>query len=77
MTPALQTLDHALAAWQEARIVVRQSTLLADGRLRVVCERGPTVNEWVENPPPGWTAVERGASVVLWRASTRGEVSGG
>ena len=75
MTPALQTLDHALAAWTEARIVVRQSTLLADGRLRVVCERGPIVNEWVENPPLGWTAVERAGAVVLWRASTRGEVS--
>jgi hypothetical protein len=32
VTPALQTLDHALTAWTEARIVVRQSTLLADGR---------------------------------------------
>ena len=77
MTPALQTLDHALAAWAEARIVVRQSTLLADGRLRVVCERGELTELWLESPPPGWTAVERGSSVVLWRASTRGEVSGG
>ena len=33
MTPALVTLGHALDAWAEARIVVRQSTLLADGRL--------------------------------------------
>jgi len=77
MTPALQTLDHALTAWQEARIVVRQSTLLSDGRLRVVCERGPLTELWLESPPLGWTAVERAGAIVLWRASTRGEVSGG
>ena len=74
MTPALQTLDHALAAWTEARIVVRQSTLLADGRLRVVCERGELTERWLTSPPLGWTAVERAGSIVLWRASTRGEV---
>ena len=71
--PALVTLDHALTAWAEARIVVRQSTLLADGRLRVVCERGELTELWLESPPLGWTAVERAGAIVLWRASTRGE----
>jgi hypothetical protein len=73
MTPALRTLDHALTAWTEAKIVVRQSTLLADGRLRVVCERGELTELWLVSPPLGWTAVERAGSIVLWRASTRGE----